>query len=238
MADCPSTHEKHLLIAMNLPLIGNPAGLRLVAINIAAEGPVGTRFIKKRGISAAQGKREFRALAAILCAVVLPLALAFVLVALNMRSDLSELMPAEALPDGSAVLIGWQDLEVPEGKAVSLEQTRSQPERRVRMLGYMMESYGMDGRTPSPDGTPVRMFVLMPEAGHILHPAHRIPDQMVEVWPTGPVPFRFRSLVWSTGNLTRTRGPHGWHDDKPLYTMASADVQPAVDSDITLWFKP
>jgi hypothetical protein len=199
---------------------------------------VGTRFIKRRGTSAAQAKRESRALATILCAVVLPLALAFVLVALNMRSDLSDLMPAESLPDGTGVLIGWQDLEIPEGKTVSLEQTRSQPERRVRMLGYMMDSYGMDGRKPSQDGAPVRMFVLMPEAGHILHPAHRIPDQMVEVWLNSLVPFRFRSLVWSTGNLVRTRGPHGWQDDKPLYAMANADVQPAVESDITLWFKP
>jgi hypothetical protein len=246
MADCPSTHEKHLLVAMNPPLIGNPAALWLVAINIAAKGSLGTRMIKRRGISAAQGRRESRAIVSILCAVVLPLILAFVLVALNMRSDLSDLMPAEALPDGAAVLIGWQDLEIPEGKQVSLEQTRSRPERRVRMLGYMMDSYGMDGRTPSPDGSPVSMFVLMPEAGHMLHPAHRIPDQMVEVWPASPVPFRFRSLVWSTGNLARTRGPHGWHDERPqgrqeegpLYSMAAADVQPALQSDITLWFKP
>jgi hypothetical protein len=199
---------------------------------------VGTRVIKTRGISAARGRREFRAFAVILCAVVLPLILAFVLVAMDMRSELSDLMPAESLPDGTASLIGWQDLEIPEGKAVSLEQTRWQPDRRVRMLGYMMDSYGMDGRKPSPDGTPVRMFVLMPEAGHMLHPAHRIPDQMVEVWPTGPVPFRFRSLVWSTGNLVRTRAAHGWHDGKPLYAMRNADVQPAVQSDITLWFKP
>ena len=186
---------------------------------------MGTRVIKMRGISAAQRRRESRALASIICAVVLPLILAFVLVALNMRSDLSELIPSEALPDGTATLIGWQDLEIPEGKTVSLEQTRWQPGRRVRMLGYMMDSHG-------------RMFVLMPEAGLILHPAHHIPDQMVEVWPTTPVPFRFRSLVWSTGNLERTRGSHGSHDDRPLYTMTSAEVQPAVESDITLWFKP
>jgi hypothetical protein len=185
---------------------------------------VGTRFIKMRGISAVRRRREFRALASILCAVVLPLILAFVLVAMDMRSELSDLMPAEALPDGTAALIGWQDLEIHEGKTVSLEQTRAQPGRRVRMLGYMMESYG-------------RMFVLMPEAGHWLHPAHHIPDQMVEVWPTDPAPFRFRSLVWSTGILTRTRARHGPHDDKPLYTMTGAEVQPAVQSDITLWFK-
>ena len=182
---------------------------------------MGTRVIKTRTISVAQRKRESRALASILCAVVLPLILAFALVALNMRSDLSELMPAEPLPDGTAALIGWQDLEIPEGKTVSLEQARAQSGRRVRMLGYMMDSLGRDG------------FVLMPEAGHILHPAHRIPDQMVEVWPTAPVPFRFRSLVWSTGNLARTHGA-----DRSLYTMTVAEVQPAVESDITLWFKP
>ena len=178
-----------------------------------------------RGISTAQGRRESRALASIICAVVLPLILAFVLVAMDMRSELSDLMPSEALPDGTATLIGWHDLEIPEGKTLSLEQTRWQPDRRVRMLGYMMETDG-------------RMFVLMPEAGHVLHPAHRIPDQMVEVWPTTPAPFRFRSLVWSTGILVRTHGPHKRQDEKPLYAMQSAEVQPAVESDITLWFKP
>jgi hypothetical protein len=160
-------------------------------------------------------------------------------------------MPSEALPDGVPVLIGWQDLEVPDGKTASLEEMRAQPGRRVRMLGYMMEGYmmdgnGIDGRTPSPAGTPVTMFVLMPEAGHILHPAHRIPDQMVEVWPIRPATFRFRSLVWATGNLTRRRSPHAWHgkrpqgrqEETPLYDMAGADVQPAVESDIALWFKP
>lgn len=200
---------------------------------------MGTRLIKKRGISAARRQQEFRAFALIACAVVLPLALAFILVAADMRSDLSELIPAESLPDNATVLIGWSDLEIPEGKSVSLEQTRFQPDRRVRMLGYMMDSYGMDGHKPSPDGAPVRMFILMPEAGHILHPAHRIPDQMVEIWPTQPVPFRFRSLVWSTGMLARIRKKPGRNDvNQALYSMTLADVRPAVQSDITLWFKP
>ncbi len=103
------------------------------------------------------------------------------------------------------------------------------------MMEELWHEWAQGGRT---DGEPAKMFVLMPEAGHILHPAHRIPDQMVEVWPTGPIQFRFRSLVWSTGTLARTRGPHRWHDDKPLYAMTSADVRPAVESVITLWFKP
>lgn len=199
---------------------------------------MGTRVIKTRGISSAQGRRESRALVTIICAVVLPLVLAFILVALNMRSDLSDLMPTEALPDHTATLIGWQDLEIPYGKTLSLEQTHWQPDRRVRMLGYMMDNYGMDGLKPLPDGAFVRMFVLMPEAGHFLHPAHRVPEQMVEVWPSHPVVFRFRSLIWSTGNLARTSGSHGrTGDDTALYAMTDADAGPAVQSDITLWFR-
>jgi hypothetical protein len=146
----PSAHRKSLRASAHCQLISR---LRRDAKRHLQPG-VGTRVIKMRGVSAIQRRRESRALASILCAVVLPLALAFVLVALNMRSDLSDLTPAEALPDGTAVLIGWQDLEIPEGKTMSLEQARSQLGRRVRMLGYMMDSHG-------------RMFVLMPEAGYI-----------------------------------------------------------------------
>ncbi len=80
------------------------------------------------------------------------------------------------------------------------------------------------------------MFILLPEAGQLLHPAHRIPDQMVEIWPVYPAQFRFRSLVWAEGVLSRTTARRD--SDKALYSMTSADVQPAVQSDITLWFKP
>lgn len=184
----------------------------------------------------ARRKEEVRALATIVCAVVLPLILAFLLVAADMRTDLSDLLPREALPDPTTVLIGWGDLEIPEGRSVSLEQTRWQPQRRVRMLGYMMDGYSMGGQKPSPEGAPIGMFILLPDAGQILHPAHRIPDQMVEIWPAHAVPFRYRSLVWATGLLARTRTRR--ETDKALYAMADADVKPAVQSDITLWFKP
>jgi hypothetical protein len=172
----------------------------------------------------------------IICAIVLPLILAFILVGADMRSDLSDLIPREALPDQSTVLIGWGDLEIPEGRSVSLEQTRWQPQRRVRMLGYMMDGYINHVRKPSPDNTPVKMFALLPEAGQILHTAHRIPDQMVEIWPAVPVPFKYRSLVWATGVLARAAGHRG--ADQALYVMTNAEVRPAVQSDITLWFKP
>jgi len=176
----------------------------------------------------------------IICAVVLPLILAFILVAADMRSDLSELIPREALADQSAALIGWADLEIPEGRSVSLEQRRWQPQRRVRMLGYMMEGYASDGTSdghkPARDGAPVEMFILLPEAGQILHPAHHVPDQMVEIWPKRPTQLRFRSLVWATGILARKPGRR--EGDKALYAMTDSDVKPTVQSDITLWFKP
>jgi hypothetical protein len=196
---------------------------------------LGARLIKQRGVSAIRRKREFRAIAIIICAIVLPLILAFTLVAVDMRSDLSDLIPMESLPDHTATLIGWSDLEIPADRPVSLEQTRWQPQRRVRMLGYMMDGY-VDGRKPSPDGAPVRMFVLLPEAGQLLHPAHRIPDQMVEIWPARPAQFRFRSLVWAEGVLSRASGKRD--GDKALYSMATADVKPAIQSDLTLWFRP
>ena len=203
--------------------------------NITAEGSrVGARLIRKRGGSAAQQRRELRALATILCAVVLPLLGAFLLVSADMRTDLSELIPDEALPDHTAVLIGWADLAIPESGTVSLEQKRWQDGRRVRMLGYMIDGY--NAGKPSRDGAAARMFVLMPEAGHPLHPAHHIPDQMVEVWPQHPVTFRFRAMVWSTGILERTVARPSGED--PLYAMTAADVEPAVQSDITLWFRP
>jgi hypothetical protein len=191
--------------------------------------------IKQRGVSAARRKEEFRAFAVIACAVVLPLILAFLLVAADMRSDLSDLMPREALPDQSTFLIGWSDLEIPAGRSVSLEQTRWEPQRRVRMLGYMMDGVAPDGK-PSRDDLPVKSFVLLPEAGQILHPAHHIPDQMVKIWLNLPARYKYRSLVWATGALTwKSERRDG---DKALYAMTDAEAKPAVQSDITLWFKP
>jgi hypothetical protein len=182
-------------------------------------------------VSAARRKEEFRALALVIGAVVLPLFLAFILVAADMRTDLSDLKPVQSWADQTTALVGWGDLEIPDGQSVSLEQTRCQPQRRVRMLGYMM-----DGYPPSRDGAPVEKFVLFPEAGHILHPAHRIPDQMLEIRLVHPAPFRFRSLVWVSGTLVRTANLP--KSESALYAMTDAEFQPAAESDITRWFTP
>lgn len=145
--------------------------------------------------------------------------LAYILVAVDMRSDLSELNPTKQGNDEGPIPVGWPDLE------------RDGAQGRVRMIGYMM-----DGYQPSSDGIPVDMFILLPEAGQFLHPAHRVPNQMVEVRPRRPVAFRRRELVWAVGTLNRTTGNPD--EEKAAWAMREAEVEAAAPRDIAKWFRP
>jgi hypothetical protein len=156
----------------------------------------------------------------------LPLILAYVLVAADMRNDLSELKPAA--DSGDTALIGWPDLNPGYDRPA---QTRWPSRTRVRILGYMM-----DGYKPVPDGAKAGMFILMPEAGHFLHPAHRIPEKMVEVWPVTPLPFQYRRLVWVWGLLGRVSGVP--RRDSALFAMSGAEIRPADNTAIARWFIP
>jgi hypothetical protein len=181
---------------------------------------VGARTIRTKDPSLRQ-KREALTLWKIIAAVVFPLLLAFILVAIDMRSDLSELKSSGKADNNGTIPVGWPDL--PNARR-----------ERVRMIGYMM-----DGHESSRDGAPVETFILLPEAGQFLHPAHRVPDQMVEVRPRHPVIFRYRDLVWASGTLNRTIGNRG--DDKAAYAayaMIDAEVSPATQRDIGKWFRP
>jgi hypothetical protein len=180
---------------------------------------VGARTIRKRDDSARR-KQETLTLWAIIAALAFPMLLAVALVAMDMRSDLSELKSTGQVDDKGTVPVGWPDLE-----------RQREGLGRVRMIGYMM-----DGYQPSRDGATVDMFVLLPEAGQFLHPAHRIPNQMVEVRPRHPVVFHYRNLVWATGTLNRTMSIHG--DDKAAWAMIAAEVNPAAERDISKWFRP
>src|ERR1019366_10386381 len=146
--------------------------------------------------------------------------LALILVAADMRIDLSDLKPVQATAHLVPATIGWEDLETDSGRPVSMDQARWQS--RVRMLGYMM-----DGNQPARDGTPVDLFVLMPEAGHWLHPAHRFPSQMVEIRPMRTLPFQYRRLVWVSGVLSRMPGRPD--PDKASYVIQDAAVEPALE---------
>src|ERR1035438_8517643 len=102
----------------------------------------------------------------------------------------------------------------------------------VKMLGYMMDGYKF-----ARNGVPVTMFVLMPSAGHFLHPAHRDPDEMVEVWlRSGTVIFENRQLIWASGAFERL--PLHGAEDHALYALRNASVESASYKDIKNWFGP
>jgi hypothetical protein len=155
----------------------------------------------------------------IMAAIAFPLLLVSILVSVDIRTDLSELRTAGHADENAVTPLGWADLEAQGAQG------------RVRMIGYMM-----DGYRPSKDSAAVDMFILLPEAGQFLHPAHRIPNQMVEVWPRHLVHFTNRELVWAIGTLNRTVGRPG--DEKAAWAMGDAEVEPAVETDIVKWFLP
>ena len=154
----------------------------------------------------------------IITAIGVPMVLAYVLVAADVRSDLSDLKPHVSATGPAGMLAGWPDIEKRDGK-------------RTKMLGYMM-----DGYKPSRDGTQVDMFMLMPEAGQFLHPAHRIPEEMAEVWLLHSAAFKDRSLVWVSGVLEKTSGPPD--SDRALYAFRDAVMEPAPEADIARFFHP
>lgn len=158
-----------------------------------------------------------------MAAVTLPLILFFVAIAGDIREDLPGLRPKTAGVGSNAQVVGWNELE-------SVNPPRPDFSRRVRMLGYMIGGY-----TPQQNGPMTSMFILVPEAGHILHPAHRHSDQMVEVWPIRAVPLRYRCLIWVNGMLTRKSGAV----DREIasYSMTGAEVEPAAETEIARWFR-
>jgi hypothetical protein len=183
---------------------------------------VGARTIRKRDDSVRKDQETLTHWT-ILAAVAFPMLLAVALVAMDMSSDLSELKVAGQVDGKGAVPVGWPDL--------ARQHEVSGP---IRMIGYMMDGY-QHGYQPPRDGAMVEMFVLLPEAGQLLHPARRIPNQMVEVHPSHPVVFHYRDLVWAAGIL-RNMNTHG--DGKADYSLKAAEVTPATERDVVKWFRP
>jgi hypothetical protein len=95
----------------------------------------------------------------------------------------------------------------------------------------------MESEHPIRAGESVQEFVLLPDAGNLLHPAHRFGDQMISIQLTGgdAVPFAPRQLVWVRGVLRPIAGnPAG---DKPLFMLEQAAVTPASKADISRYFQ-
>jgi hypothetical protein len=83
----------------------------------------------------------------------------------------------------------------------------------------------------------VQDFVLLPEAGNLLHPAHRIRDQMIAVHLEDGARIQFapRTLVWVSGNFRASAGlgPRS----EALYVLDRARAKAADKADIQRYFK-
>ena len=95
----------------------------------------------------------------------------------------------------------------------------------------------MDGAQPIAVGRPTKGFLLLPDAGNLLHPAHRFGDQMIAVHlrESDTIKFSPKALVWVWGTLQSSPGdPAG---GEPLYALDNARTELAPKADIRKYFR-
>jgi hypothetical protein len=146
------------------------------------------------------------------------------------QPDLSELAPLQAQTAEYAVL-AWSSLLRGHSNALNARSTIL-PGASIQALGYMM-----DGARPIRAGQPTKSFVLLPDAGQLLHPAHRFGDQMiaVQLHDGDTIKFSPRALVWVWGTLQSSPGdPTG---SEPLYALGNARAELAPKADIDKYFR-
>ena len=175
-------------------------------------------------------RHEIRFLILLTVGVCVPVMGTLSAIFLTAEPNISELSPIVGIP-GDYTVLNWIELE--RGRSHALRQgTNAFTGARVQVLGYMME---VD--QPLPKGKRVREFVLLPDAGNLLHPAHRFGDQMIAVHLAvgNETAFNPRSLVWVKGLLRASSGdPAG---AKPLYHLEEATAFPASKMDIKRYFR-
>jgi hypothetical protein len=182
--------------------------------------PVAVRVnaAKDLGVPRSEAYRALIRVIVITCVPVLGTLLAIVS---TTEPDLSHLTPIRRAPDGY-VLLNW----------FALQEGRVSSEASAQALGYMVES-----DRPRHAGEWVRDFVLLPDAGNLLHPAHRIPDQMIAIRLRDGEQIQFspRSLVWVWGVFRES--PADPAGIQPLYHLDAARVKRADKSDIAKYFQ-
>jgi hypothetical protein len=144
--------------------------------------------------------------------------------------DISDLSPVFEKTGDDYTILNWVELE---RRRRALQQgTAVFSGARIQALGYMVE---VD--RPVSTGKSVRDFVLLPEAGSLLHGVHRFGDQMIAVHLNAHNEIKFipRSLVWAKGILRAAPGnPAG---SKPLYDLDEATALRASKKDIPHYFR-
>jgi hypothetical protein len=187
--------------------------------------------IAKR-VGSTSRRQQIRAFSIVTAIAAVPALATIAIQILTAQPDLSNLisrLPEEPL---TPMLLDWPTL-LRTGAA--RDSKRGEPEvpmgALVRILGYMI-----DIDAPVRDDTPVSEFGLITEAGTLLHPPHRIPEEMVDVRlkPGAEIGFEQRRLVWAEGILERnvSFGRKG----QPAYVLWKAVAKRAERSDIPRYF--
>jgi len=144
--------------------------------------------------------------------------------------DLSELAPINNRI-ANYVVLNWSELLQDRPSDMRRAPLRSS-DNKVQALGYMF-----DRDRPIGKGEWVKDFVLLPEAGSLVHPAHRIRDQMITVHleDSKRIQFSPRTLIWVWGRfaVSSERAVRS----KPLYSLEQARAKPADKADIRRYFK-
>ena len=172
---------------------------------------------------------EIRTVLLIMVATCVPALATVLIIAASSEPDLAELDRVPQ-PDGIAV-VTWPELCRDRPHALNTA-TATSIGARVLALGYMM-----DDHRPARAGQIVRAFLLLPEAGNLLHPAHRLGDQMIEVQLSAghEIPFASRHLVRVSGILRQRSGDPS--SERALYQFEDAYAQPIKRVEIGSYYK-
>jgi hypothetical protein len=175
-------------------------------------------------------REHSRALAVVIAIMGVPALGTIRAVVSTTKPDLSELIPSDKQV-GEYIVLSWPEL--PQTRRNELNSAAATlGGAAVRALGYMV-----DGDKAIHTGDLVQDFVVLPDAGNLLDPAHRFGDQMVSVRlkESDRIPFSPGRLVWVWGTFRASRGdPSG---PTPLYHLERARAQVADRVDIEWFFQ-
>ena len=161
---------------------------------------------------------EIRTLVLVMSLTCVPALAAVLLIVMSSEPDLAEL-DRVTQPDGASAVLIWPELCRDRPHTLNAAPAIS-TSGKVVVLGYMMDNHR---RVRS--GELVGSFTLLPEAGNLLHPAHRLGDQMIEVNLSHghEMPFASRRLVRVSGILRQRPGDPA--ADRALYILDESEAR-------------
>jgi hypothetical protein len=173
---------------------------------------------------------EIRMIVLVMVVTCVPALAAVLMIAVSSEPDLTDLDRVPQ-PDGAPAVLTWPELSRDRKHGLNAAPAVAAG-ARVMALGYMMD----DNRRVR-NREPVRSFLLLPEAGNLLHPAHRIGDQMIEAHLASghEEPFAARHLVQVSGILRLRPGRPA--AEQALYVLDEADVRLIERADIGKYYK-